>query len=85
MIFHLSVLLAVNCFQLGGFSEPDTAQPLSGSPFQVSTYTCKQVQGESFLANAMPLGRAPQGIPSIQFLAILSFEYVVFQDLCAIS
>lgn len=32
MIFHLGVLLAVSCFQLRGFSEPDTAQPLGGSP-----------------------------------------------------
>lgn len=37
MIFHLSVLLAVSSFQLRGFSEPDTAQPLSGSLFLVST------------------------------------------------
>lgn len=57
MIFHLSVLIAITCFKLGGFSEPNTAQPLSGSLFQASAYTCKQFQGDCFLANSTPLGK----------------------------
>ncbi|KAJ7395998.1 protein FAM185A [Pitangus sulphuratus] len=43
-----------------GFSEPDTAQPLSGSLFLVSMRTCKQFQSENFLVNSLPLATVPQ-------------------------